>query len=235
MAAASSLWVGGLLRPGCASNSDETRFSFDKNSTTWTGRRISLPWSDTALDTACRIHQCAYVENLNPLVASNLSIAFLKPKRPSGIKSPSSTPFPQYRLAIEITIRRLNSIIRARASSASITARAASCAVSSPAACATSLNDGLCFFSRARFFAASRTDLPRAMMEARCCSCFAVRTGVFPNDTRKLVTAPLELGFAPFARLRPLFDFLFPLSHDLKCIKNSVSFSTHSIYFVPGD
>ena len=40
------------------------RFSF---STTWTGIRIVRPLSAIARATACRIHQVAYVENLNPL------------------------------------------------------------------------------------------------------------------------------------------------------------------------
>jgi hypothetical protein len=48
-----------------------------------TGNRIVLPCSATARVTACRIHQCAYVENLYPSDVSNFSMPLIKPTFPS--------------------------------------------------------------------------------------------------------------------------------------------------------
>ena len=53
------------------------------------------------------IHHVAYVENLNPLLTSNLSHAFISPSLPSWIKSRKSTPLPTLLLAIDTTNLRL--------------------------------------------------------------------------------------------------------------------------------
>ena len=73
----------------------------------WTGTRIVLAWSASALVIACLIHHVAYVENLYPLLESNLSTAFISPIFPSWIKSKNKSPLPTYLLAIDTTSLKL--------------------------------------------------------------------------------------------------------------------------------
>ena len=71
------------------------RAGFCWRSTTWTGTRIVRAWFATARWTDCRIHQVAYVENLNPRRQSNFSTARLSPSVPSWMRSRNGTPRPR--------------------------------------------------------------------------------------------------------------------------------------------
>ena len=64
-------------------------------STMWTGMRIVRAWSAIERVIAWRIHHVAYVENLKPLVWSNLSTARIRPRLPSWIRSRSCIPRPE--------------------------------------------------------------------------------------------------------------------------------------------
>src|SRR5476649_2033868 len=68
-------------------------------------------WSAIERVMAWRIHHVAYVENLYPRRYSNLSTAFIRPILPSWIKSRNCRPRLVYFLAIEMTRRKLASVI----------------------------------------------------------------------------------------------------------------------------
>jgi hypothetical protein len=80
-------------------------------SSTCKGMRIVLALSANPRATACRIHQVAQVENLNPRRWSNFSAARTNPIVPSWIRSRSGKPRPRYFFAIDTTRRRFASTI----------------------------------------------------------------------------------------------------------------------------
>ena len=80
-------------------------------STTATGILIFLDWFLIALWIDWLIHQVAYVANLNPILGSNLSTAFIKPIFPSPIRSINSNPLSIFFLATFTTSFRLDSMI----------------------------------------------------------------------------------------------------------------------------
>mmetsp|Transcript_13897 Transcript_13897/g.58454 ORF Transcript_13897/g.58454 Transcript_13897/m.58454 type:complete len:299 (+) Transcript_13897:275-1171(+) len=102
---ASSARVG--LRPCLSSNADRVFCNLDSASYTCTGSLIVRLWSFTALEQLCRIHQCAYVENLNPLSGSNPSTPRIKPPMPSWMRSSNATPRPMNFFATLTTKRKL--------------------------------------------------------------------------------------------------------------------------------
>ncbi len=92
-------------------------------STMCTGSRMVRPLLPNPRVIAWRIHQVAYVENLNPLRQSNFSTARISPRLPSWMRSSSSSPRPVYRLAIDTTSRRLEAMNSAFASAPSDSSR----------------------------------------------------------------------------------------------------------------
>ena len=93
-------------RSSVANSSRSARDIFCSRSTMCTGIRIVRALFATPRCTAWRIHQVAYVENLNPFRQSNFSAARIKPMIPSWIRSSSISPCPWYLFAIETTRRR---------------------------------------------------------------------------------------------------------------------------------
>mmetsp|Transcript_30263 Transcript_30263/g.77154 ORF Transcript_30263/g.77154 Transcript_30263/m.77154 type:complete len:242 (+) Transcript_30263:483-1208(+) len=70
-----------------------------------TGRRTVRVCCWMPRCTDCLIHQCAYVENLKPLSASNFSTLRSRPCMPSVMRSCMASPRPWYFLTIEMTRR----------------------------------------------------------------------------------------------------------------------------------
>ena len=72
-----------------------------------TGRRMVLDWSLMERVTAWRIHQCAYVLNLDPRLKSNFSAPRMRPTHPSWMRSWKLIDLFAYRFAIDTTSRKL--------------------------------------------------------------------------------------------------------------------------------
>ncbi len=109
MAQAISSSVGS--RSSSARKVRSERLTLFSRSPTCTGILIVRPLSVRPRATACRIHQVAYVENLNPLRWSNFSAARTRPIVPSWIRSRKGSPWFLYLFAIETTSRRFASTI----------------------------------------------------------------------------------------------------------------------------
>ncbi len=121
----SSKSVPAVASAGSFSRRRRARSTCRNPRTTCLGRRMTRPWLITARSTESRIHHVAYVEKRNPRSGSNLSIARIRPRLPSAMRSPSGTPFPRCIFATLTTSRRLCSIIAWRASKSPARARAA--------------------------------------------------------------------------------------------------------------
>ena len=105
MSSATSLSVG--FRPFETSKFNLCLPIRERASYTCTGSRMVRHWSFTAREHACLIHQCTYVESLNPRVGSNFSIPRISPVIPSWMRSSKATPLPMYRFATLTTNRKL--------------------------------------------------------------------------------------------------------------------------------
>ena len=93
---ASSSFVGS--RPSSWPIRSRTARSFRRRSPRWIGRRMRSPWLRMAREHAWRIHQVAYVENLQPRRQSNFSTARVSPIVPSWIRSGERQALPLERL-----------------------------------------------------------------------------------------------------------------------------------------
>ena len=91
-----------------------------------TGSLTVLPVLAMPLVMAWRIHQVAYVENLNPLRQSNFSTACMRPRLPSCTRSSRGSSAAWYFLAMDTTSRRLALTNVSAASSPSRTSRRSS-------------------------------------------------------------------------------------------------------------
>ena len=69
----------------------------------WTGIRMTAPSSAMARVIDCLIHHIAYVENLLPVVGSNLHAARINPSTPCWNRSSYFSPCSRYRRTKECT------------------------------------------------------------------------------------------------------------------------------------
>mmetsp|Transcript_5868 Transcript_5868/g.14890 ORF Transcript_5868/g.14890 Transcript_5868/m.14890 type:complete len:384 (+) Transcript_5868:664-1815(+) len=163
-------------RPSCAVSTARACLRRMRKSWTYTGSRIVRDWQASARVTPCRIQWVAYVAKRSFRSGSNRSVARIKPRLPSWMRSSIRMPLLVYRLAIQTTSLRLLSSICSRAASprlsccsSSAGARHSAAEVSSAVGTRPRLRSSSCCFARS----ASARRISRA--SSISCSCVSMR------------------------------------------------------------